>query len=284
MALVAVMWLVAALSILVMSLVATTKADVRSTHSMRAFIEHEARGDAAIRVAAAQLLVTPLTDGPRVVEVLFDDQVITVDVVPAAAFVNINTASIELLRDTLRYGAGLAEADAQVLAERIVDWRDPDDAALPNGAERDAYVAAGSVFRPRNGPFETVDDLIQVLGMELDIHDKISGLLTTYGGAAGVDPTYASPEVLMVLAAGGEGAVDAILAARDAGRPAPLVSGLNQQYVGASSSGPYRFRARQQHGDVVLSRVRWIELAGGGDGMPWREIGAEAVRSEQVVN
>ncbi len=44
----------------------------------------------------------------------------------------------------------------------ILDWRDPDDQVTPNGAEIDAYASLASPYKPRNGPFLTVAELLMV--------------------------------------------------------------------------------------------------------------------------
>lgn len=278
-ALVVVMWLVAALSLLVSGLVATTRADVRGTQVLKQFAAHAALGDGAIRLAASQLKVTPLVDRSPVFQFNLDGYAVVVDVLPASAFVNLNSASIELLRDTLQFGADLPEAQAQMLAERIADWRDLDEDALPGGAERLAYEAAGSRFRPRNGPFESVDDLIQVLGIDLDVHDKLRGLLTTHGGAQGVDPRFAPPAVLRVLAAGNAGVVERMLSARRAQDPVFDMTGLTQQHLAQISSGPYRILASHRTEQALLVRARWIELAASRPELPWTELSAEPVES-----
>lgn len=282
-ALVAVLWIVAALSVLVTGLVATSRADLRGVYNLRAVVEHTALGDGAITLAAARMLAEPAPEPARLFEFQIDDRPLGVEVLPAAAFIDLNLASPELLRDALRYGAGLAEQDAQVLAERIVDWRDLDEDALPNGAENPAYEAAGSPFRARNGPFESVDDLIQVLGVSLELHDKLRGLLTIHSDSAGVDPRYAPPAVLTVLAAGNADAVDRVLAARLKNDPLTDMTGLTQKHLTTATGRRYRFDAWRRDGDVRLSRVRWLDLARpAAVGVPWTELGAEPVVSEQM--
>jgi hypothetical protein len=76
----------------------------------------------------------------------------------------------------------MEEADTRVLAARIVDWRDVDDAAGLHGAERAEYRQAGRSSGPRNGPFETVAELRQVLGAEA-LGDKALDAFTVYSHA-----------------------------------------------------------------------------------------------------
>jgi type II secretory pathway component PulK len=78
-------------------------------------------------------------------------------------------------------GNGFDEQHARGLAAKIIDWRDGDDRRGEAGAERDHYRAAGRTSGPRNGPFETVSELKQVLGME-QITDELLAALTVYFG------------------------------------------------------------------------------------------------------
>lgn len=281
-ALVVVMWLVAALSMLASGLVSTTRADVQGTQVLKQFAAHAALGDAAIRLAASQLKNAPPLERPAVFRFTFEGYELEVNVLPASAFVNLNSAPVELLRDTLQFGAGLDEGQAQVLAERIVDWRDPDEDPLAGGAELPAYEAAQSPFRPRNGPFESIDDLIQVLGMNLDLHGKLRGLFTTQGSAQGIDPRFAQPAILSVLAEGNATAVERIMSARRTQDPILDMTGLTQQYLATIASGPYRFVARHRAERAELIRSRWIELSSIRPEMPWTELVVDPVESVEL--
>lgn len=57
---------------------------------------------------------------------------------------------------------GLPGMTAQI-ADCILDWLDPDDVPRANGAERDFYSSRG--YAPKNGPFETVEELLLVNGI-----------------------------------------------------------------------------------------------------------------------
>jgi general secretion pathway protein K len=46
-----------------------------------------------------------------------------------------------------------------------MDWRDPDDLHRVNGAENEYYRSLTPPYTARNGPFDTVEDLLWVRGM-----------------------------------------------------------------------------------------------------------------------
>lgn len=51
------------------------------------------------------------------------------------------------------------------VAAAIVDWRDADSLAGPGGAEADFYASRNPPALPRNGPFQTVRELLMVRGV-----------------------------------------------------------------------------------------------------------------------
>ena len=282
-ALVAVLWMVAALALLAAALAANSRADLRSAQAARAFAEAAALGDAAIQLAALDIRRMPVPPArPARESYDIEGRPVDVRVMPAGGFVDLNRAPESLLHDLLRYGAGVDDALAATLAQRIIDWRDPDQSARADGAEDDAYVAAGVRYRTRGGPFEAPEDLLQVLGLSLDVYDKVTAFVTIYGLASRVDPLAAGSGVLRVLARGDGVLAARVAAARDTGEITIDMSSFVQEHLQPSSSGT-RFRVEARVGDEggrVLARVRWIDLASkGADGSPWRTLRAEPVRA-----
>lgn len=53
----------------------------------------------------------------------------------------------------------------QEIAEAILDWLDPDDAARLNGAESDYYSSLEPGYAPRNGPIADLDELLLIRGV-----------------------------------------------------------------------------------------------------------------------
>ncbi|MBU6402066.1 MAG: general secretion pathway protein GspK, partial [Verrucomicrobia bacterium] len=51
------------------------------------------------------------------------------------------------------------------LVAAILDWRDPDNEVSPGGAEADYYLGLQPPYLPRNGPLQTVSELLMVRGV-----------------------------------------------------------------------------------------------------------------------
>ena len=75
------------------------------------------------------------------------------------------------LNVNLADGGSLAKLDGitpQIIAA-IADWRDGDNAVSPGGAEAEFYLSLQPPRLPRNGPFLTVRELLMVRGVSADL-------------------------------------------------------------------------------------------------------------------
>jgi general secretion pathway protein K len=91
--------------------------------------------------------------------------------------INLNTASNVLLR-ALIVQMGIAPAPANRLATAILDWRTSGGNARPNGAKAPEYRAAGLAYGPPGTPFQSVDELADVLGMTPELFERLAPHLT----------------------------------------------------------------------------------------------------------
>jgi general secretion pathway protein K len=123
---------------------------------------------------------------------------IRVEITDETGKIDLNTANDQILKQ-LFVSVGVDEMQAESLAEAIMDWRDPDDLARPQGAEAAQYAAAGLSYGPRNGRFQTVAEVQQVLGMNYDLYRKIEPAITIYSGSGMPNPAFAPIEALRAL-------------------------------------------------------------------------------------
>jgi general secretion pathway protein K len=84
--------------------------------------------------------------------------------VDEAGKININRADEETLRRIFT-NLGVEEPSKAILVDSIMDWRDPDDLHRASGAENDYYRSLTPPYTAKNGPFDTVEDLLWVRGM-----------------------------------------------------------------------------------------------------------------------
>lgn len=272
-ALVAVLWMVAALSVLALGLAATARTEVRSAQGVRDRALAAALGDAAIQLAVLELRSTAEGyEDYREATYLLGDREITVTAAPAGGLVDLNQASEELLAGLFLGSGELEPEQAAELARRVVAWRTP--GLLVAG---DDYAAAGVAFRPRGGPFAYPEDLLQVLGVNYPLYARVRDLITVRGGGAGVAARGASEAVLTLLA-GGDHELAARIAQRRSDDPATDFTGLDNRFLGGGSAPVYRMEARVRLGERTWLRACWLDLgAGSPDGAPWRSFRVEPV-------
>lgn len=275
-AIVAVMWIVAALMVAVSSISYLARGDVRDTRLRLDRARAVAQGDGVIRIALRKMFESKQAlDRARRIDIAFADVSAVVDIFPVSGFIDINAAPESLLADLFVHGAGVAPDQATALAERVLDWRDADNQPMPFGAEDPAYEAAGVKFRTRSGNFESPEDLLQVLGFDYEIFDKIKGLVTIYGGA-GVSPLAAPEDVLKVLARGDVELAMQISAARYQGEAVIDTSRLVQaNLMWGGGSNVVLVQARFNLGGDQIVRRRWVDMSSRVPGKLWTELRAE---------
>ena len=147
---------------------------------------------------------------------------IAVNALDESGKIDINTAPDTLLKGLLTTAGGLDPDTANRFVDVIDDWKDADDLRRPNGAEAPDYQAAGLTYKPANAQFEMVPELLRVLGMTSAIYARLADNLTVYTRMPGVNPTYASRQVLIALPGATADMVDTYIALRKAAQDAKL--------------------------------------------------------------
>lgn len=112
---------------------------------------------------------------------------------------DLNMSSEELLASLFR-AAGADSALARNLAGAVVDYRDPDGDRSSTGAEASDYAAAGLGWRPRDGSFETIEELGYLPGMSQWLYRQVRDDVTVSSRTSEIDLEGASPLMLAALA------------------------------------------------------------------------------------
>ena len=129
--------------------------------------------------------------------------------------IDLNHAEQGLLTGLFR-SAGLGSKDANDIVDKILDWRDGNGGRRLNGATAQDYRAAGYQLGPRNGAFQSVDELQLVIGMTKALYARVEPALTVHSGRPFIDPKFAPREALLALPAMNEEVVANSLAVRTA--------------------------------------------------------------------
>jgi general secretion pathway protein K len=276
-ALVMVLWMVAALMVTAAGVAYAVRGEVRAVSSFREIAVAGALGDAAIVLAARSVLGEKQEGLLQQREIDLEQTKVAVRVVPLSGLIDLNAADEPLLTELLVVAGELDRGRATSMAQRILDWRDPDGGARPAGAEDAAYAAAGSPFRTRGGPFEAPEDLLQVLGMDFDLYEKLRPLVTVHArSGGGVDPAAAPVPVLRVLAGGDEAVASAYAQARESSGVLADSTRFPAEFRARSPTSRYMFEASVElsNGASLVTR-KVIDLASAQDELPWQTLWIE---------
>ena len=194
----------------------------------------------------------------------FGDAQVEVKIVDENGKLDINQAPHPLLAALIQR-KGVEPSEAGRIAGAIVDWRDADLLTQPGGGAEDGdYEAAGRPYGAKDAEFESVAELLQVLGMTPALYAKLEPDLTVYSGRAQPDPAYASAELLDAMGLNGADLV------AQRGQPAgalPVDGALPGASMVGAGSGTYSIDSRARLPDGRQSLLRAVVRTGGG-GLP----------------
>ena len=217
-ALLAVLWLSAALSAIAYSLANTVRGEVERTSTavdgLRTYYLARGGVDRGILYVQWRNTIPPgsplkYRPGNPVLRFTFPSGQAWVEVVPETAKLNINTATpLDLTRLLAAMGVDLGRAEQ--IAAAIVDWRTP--AGI---TEFDAfYQSLTPSFRARHASFEETEELLLVRGMTPELyyggydHDAEGQLIpraglrdcvSVFGSKGAFDVNTAQPAVLVAI-------------------------------------------------------------------------------------
>jgi general secretion pathway protein K len=197
--LVAVLWILAALSALAMIFAVYLSNSAQALAVNDAGLQTEALVSASIELTAYQLLLAG--DSARPLDGSFHYRLnnanIAVSFVSEAARIDLNLAPKELLAN-LFSGFGADQESATQYADRIMGWRTPPKADSAQD-EVSLYRAAGLAYSPRQAPFAHVNELALVIGLPPALVDRALPFVTVFSGLAKVNVLVAQPEVIAAL-------------------------------------------------------------------------------------
>ena len=201
-ALVLVLWALLLLTIVTGSFALTARMDRLEANALLSGTQARLSAAAAINLAVLALRdpedeTRMLADG-RVYQTEIDGVLVEISAIDERGKLDIN-ATDELTLANLFTGNGMEPDQAELLAAAVMDWRDEDELERVNGAEEDAYLAAGLEMGPANRPFMMTEELLQVIGMEYELYRKLEPGITVFSRAGEPDPAFAPVEALMAM-------------------------------------------------------------------------------------
>jgi general secretion pathway protein K len=208
--LVLVIFVTALIALLALAFSASVRSHMRLAAAAIQGAKAEALADAGVQLAVLSVVAGPQgaarnrrfpIDGSPVSCAIDDQSFVVLRTQDAGGRVSINLAGERMLL-ALFIGAGASREAASRATDLILDYRDPDSNRRVNGAERPEYIAAGRPQGPKNAPFDTIEELDQVLGLDPALIAAVLPFITVHSQTAGLDPRAAVPELAASLARG----------------------------------------------------------------------------------
>lgn len=187
-------WVLTFFSIVLSAFAFSMRTELHAARNFKEEAEAVSLAEAGIARALADLANGGAAGGPPAALVLpYDSGAIPlgrgtyrVIVTDEASGIPLNGAQAEVLRRLLQ-NTGVRDLRLlDTIVDSILDWGDPDDQPRASGAEADYYLSLPQPYRPPNGNFEFVEELLLVRGMTREIfsgtvgdRDRLAALLGT---------------------------------------------------------------------------------------------------------
>lgn len=217
-ALILVLWVLSLLTIMAGSFALSMRRESSIIAGVKNNAQALATAESGIAIAEMMLLSPDpnkrwRTDG-SIYQIDTDNAEMRLQLLAESGKIDINKADKKLLDSLMAYAPVESAKEQSQLVGAILDWRDADDLLNIDGAEKKEYQKAGLKYQPRNKPFQSIEELQLVLGMNETIFQWLKPLVTVYSGQPKVDLQQASRAVLQVLPDLDAGLIDEFLAAR----------------------------------------------------------------------
>jgi general secretion pathway protein K len=276
-ALVLVLWILILLTVTTGAFALMARMDQLEANQLLSGTRARFYAEAGLNLAVVKLRepeeeLRMIADG-RPYATVIDEVLIEVSATDERGKLDINAAD-ETTLAVLFTNHGLEPADAEVLAARVMDWRDPDDVERVDGAELDTYLAEGLALGPGNRNFMMVDELLQVLGMPYELWRRMEPGLTVHSRNDLPDIAFAPAEALLAIPDITPDEASAFVAERQAleasdGLEIALPNGETIVAQGRGLTYSVRVKATMPNGvwDQIEATVR---LGGNAGGPPFR--------------
>ncbi|MFT3813726.1 MAG: type II secretion system protein GspK [Acidovorax sp.] len=280
-ALILVLWLVAALSLVVL---AGARSVRQQTQGAAIDLERLRTGqvlDTALQLVIQRLAADSANAGRYRQQTLqIGSQSVQVEVIPASGLVDFTVASEALQLALLQRVGGLTPGEAAIMASRIKDYIDPDDEPSGvGGAEAPQYRAAGRTAMPRNAGLDDPVELRMVLGMTPELYEIIAPYLSINGQQRlSID---AAPPALIDALMGQPGLGVQVQSSPPETRAAAFLSGAAADLFASGSAGGGAVKLRavlQTEAGRWWQREAWVDLNRPDVLTPWTTVSLEPTR------
>jgi len=133
---------------------------------------------------ALDKLLSDASNGNIKYELSVNNNHVNIEVRPERMKTNLNAANASQLGNTF-IDAGVNPDIAEILSDRIIDWRDPDHSTLLYGMEDSEYFSIGKNYGAKDKRFEDLVELLLIADIDENMFRRISNHFTIYGKTSG---------------------------------------------------------------------------------------------------
>lgn len=198
-----------------------------------------------------------IADG-RTHEIEFEGAKIEIKITDESGKIDINQAGEELLVG-LFASVGFSLDESLEKVDKIMDWKDADEEVRLQGAEDSDYFSAGYAYGAKDAPFDTVPELVQVMGIDYETYLKIEPAITVYSGRNNINIAFAPRQALLAIDGVTEQMADDFIQQRheieDITTPLPILT--EGGFAGQLQGGGIAFSIVSK---ATLPNGQWAEL------------------------
>lgn len=279
-ALVIVLWLLAALSLLAGAFAVNARTE--ATIALNAYGAARARAlaDGGIAYGIARLIARAevpaeawQVDGAAY-PIALAGATVEVSLAQESGKFDANVIDEEILANLL-FGAGVAAAEVDGIVAALADYRDADDAVRLGGAEAGEYDSLGLPYGPKNRPLESIDELAMIPGVTTHVFRAIRPALTAHTGLSRIDPATAPRAALLAVPGVTPAEIDGLLAVRQENQYSEVKQALpalggGQEWLAPADAPVFTVRARAAvPGGAVFVREAVVWIPPDGDDPYW---------------
>ncbi len=212
-----VIWILALLSVVVLSWAEEWRTEIRLAANFREARQCHRLAEAGVYYALAKLTAAKVAElqalqllgTPPAPEPWNGDQrrhllelpggKVEVRVADEAGKINLNRADTQRLTNLLEV-LGFPASKVPVMVDSILDWRSSELRPRPFGAKSDYYLSLDPPYPAKSAMFDTVEELAWVRGFAGDAQlSRLSAYLTVQGQGHQINVNTASQEVILAL-------------------------------------------------------------------------------------
>lgn len=197
-ALITVLWITAFLAVIAASVSYQARASLGLASNVVASFKTKHAAEGALLLTVDKLIRRDELQGYVLKNPNFsyklDDMVVSVEVIDESGKVDINLASVDLIR-SLFIAVGLNEQQSSSIADAVADWRDQDSLKRVGGAEDRDYSASGLLYEAKDDEFDSIEELSLVFGVTPEIFNRVKPYITVYAQDIGVNTGLSSSVV-----------------------------------------------------------------------------------------